>query len=120
MTEKTALQTAAAIRAGETSALAETDAAIARIEAGDGALNAVVVRDFDRARKAAAELDARIARGFDATLLGVPMTIKESYDVAGLPTTFGFTEHRAFVAQEDAVVVQRLKAAGVVVLGKTN
>ncbi len=120
MTQRTALQTAAAIRSGETTALAETDAAIARIEAGDGTLNAVVVRDFDRVRTAAAELDARIAKGFDATLLGVPMTIKESYDVAGLPTTFGFAEHRDFVAQEDAVVVQRLKAAGVVLLGKTN
>ncbi|KQT33577.1 amidase [Sphingomonas sp. Leaf412] len=120
MTERTALQTAAAVRAGETTALAEAEAAIARIEARDGALNAVVVRDFDRARDAARALDARIAAGFDAPLLGVPMTIKESYDVAGLPTTFGFAEHRDFIAKEDAEAVQRLKAAGVVLLGKTN
>ena len=118
--EKTALATAAAVRAGETSALAETDAAIARIEARDGALNAVVVRDFDRARAAAAALDARIATGFDAALLGVPMTVKESFDVAGLPTTFGFVEHRDFIAGADAIAVQRLKAAGAIVLGKTN
>lgn len=118
--ERSALQTAAAIRARDTTALAETEAAIARIEARDGDLNAVVVRDFDRARAAAAALDARIAGGFDAPLLGVPMTIKESYDVAGLPTTFGLEEHRAFIAKEDAIAVKRLKAAGIVLLGKTN
>lgn len=120
MTERTALETAAAVRAGETTALLETEAAIARIEARDGPLNAVVVRDFDRARHAASELDQRIRDGFDAPLLGVPMTIKESYDVAGLPTTFGFEEHRGFIAQEDAVAVQRLKAAGAIIVGKTN
>ena len=115
---KSALQTAAAIRAGDTSALAECDAAIARIEARDGALNAVVVRDFDRARAAARAFDA----GGDKALplAGVPMTIKESFDVAGLPTTFGFAEHKDFVAQEDAVAVRRLKAAGAILLGKTN
>ena len=48
------------------------------------------------------------------------MTIKESYDIAGLPTTFGFAEHRGFVAKEDAVAVKRLKAAGAIFLGKTN
>jgi amidase len=118
--ERTALQTAAAIRAGETTARAETDAAIARIAARDGALNAVVVRDFDRARAAADALDARIATGFDAALLGVPMTVKESFDVAGLPTTWGFEEHRDFVPDADAIAVQRLKAAGAIILGKTN
>lgn len=120
MIERTALQTAAAVRAGETSALAEAEAAIARIEARDGTLNAVVVRDFDRARTAAAALDERIAQGFDAPLLGVPMTVKESYDVAGLPTTWGFEEHRDFIPTTDAVAVQRLKAAGAIILGKTN
>jgi amidase len=120
MMERTALQTAGAVRNGETTALAETEAAIARIEGRDGALNAVVVRDFDRARAAARDLDARIQDGFDAPFLGVPITIKESYDVAGLPTTFGFAEHKDFIAQDDAEVVKRLKAAGAIVLGKTN
>ncbi|MBS0284158.1 MAG: amidase [Proteobacteria bacterium] len=120
MTERSALETAAAIRAGETTALLETEAAIARIEARDGPLNAVVVRDFARARHAAAELDQRIKEGFDAPLLGVPMTVKESYDVAVLKTTWGFTEHRDFTAKRDAVLVQRLKNAGAIVLGKTN
>lgn len=118
MTEPSALQTAAAIHACETTALAETEAAITRIEARDGALNAVVVRDFDRARAAAQAFDASGDKALP--LAGVPMTVKESFDVAGLPTTFGFVEHRAFVAQEDAVAVRRLKAAGAIILGKTN
>lgn len=118
MTERTALQTAAAVRTGETTALAECEAAIARIEARDGPLNAVVVRDFDRARAAARAFD----EGGDKSLplAGVPMTVKESFDVAGLPTTFGFEEHRHFVATDDAVVVRRLKGAGAIILGKTN
>ncbi len=120
MTPPGALATAAAVRSGASTALAETEAAIGRIAARNEALNAVVVRDFDRARIAAAALDARIAKGFDAPLLGVPMTVKESFDLAGLPTTWGFEEHRDFIAQADAVAVTRLKAAGAIVLGKTN
>ena len=116
----TALHTVAAIRAGATTALAETDAAIARIEAGDAAINAVVVRDFDRAREQARAADQRLADGDPAPLLGLPMTVKESYDVAGLPTTWGFAEHAGHIAHADAVAVQRLKAAGAVILGKTN
>ncbi|MEO5938231.1 MAG: amidase family protein [Sphingomonas sp.] len=120
MSERSTLETAAAIRSGETTALLECEAAIARIEARDGPINAVVVRDFDRARQQAAEMDRRLAAGDTAPLLGVPMTIKESYDIAGLPTTWGFEAHRGHIAQKDAVAVQRLKAAGAVFLGKTN
>jgi amidase len=116
----TALQTVAAIRRGQTSAVAETEAAIARIEAGDGPINAVVVRDFDRARDQARAADQRLADGDPAPLLGLPMTVKESFDVAGLPTTWGFAEHAGHIAHSDAVAVQRLKAAGAVILGKTN
>ena len=120
MTHHSALQTAAAIRAGDTTALAACEAAIARIEAADGAINAVVVRDFERACEAARAVDRRIADGYDAALLGVPMTVKESFDVAGLPTTWGHDEHRGFMPTSDAVAVQRLKRAGAVILGKTN
>lgn len=117
---RTALQTVAAIRAGETTAVAETEAAIARIEAGDGPINAVVVRDFDRAREQARAADLRLADGDPAPLLGLPMTVKESFDVAGLPTSWGFAEHANHLAHTDAVSVQRLKQAGAVILGKTN
>lgn len=114
-----ALQTAAAVRSGASSALEQVEAAIARIEAGDAAINAVVVRDFDRACDQARAIDAG-AVAKDAPLLGVPMTVKESYNVAGLPTTWGFAQHAGNLAQQDAVAVQRLKAAGAVILGKTN
>jgi amidase len=118
--DRSAIVTAAAIRSGETTALLECEAAIARITARDGPINAVVVRDFDRARQQAKAMDARLAAGDDAPLLGVPMTVKESFDVAGLPTSWGMEQARHFVAQDDAVAVKRLKAAGAVILGKTN
>jgi amidase len=104
----------------EVSALELTDQFIARIEALDGDLNAVPVRDFARAREAAREADAALARGERRPLLGVPVTIKESYNVAGLPTTWGTPAFKDFVAQEDALAVARLKNAGGVILGKTN
>jgi amidase len=120
VTELGAIETAAAIASGETGARAECEAAIARIEALDGPINAVVVRDFDRARAAADEADAALARGERGPLLGVPMTVKEAFDVAGLPTTWGFEQHRGFIAKADAVAVRRLKAAGAIIVGKTN
>ena len=120
MNERGAIETAAAIARGETSARAEAAAAIARIEERDGKINAVVVRDFERGLQAADEADARLARGERAPLLGVPMTVKEAFNVAGLPTTWGFSEHSDYVADEDAVAVIRLKRAGAVILGKTN
>src|SRR6202162_6022492 len=101
-------------------ALELTDQFIARIAALDGDLNAVPVRDFSRARGAAREADAALARGERRPLLGVPVTIKESYNIAGLPTTWGIPAARGFVPEEDALAVARLKSAGVVILGKTN
>ena len=109
-----------AIASGRISALEACDAAIARIERLDGAINAVVVRDFERAREQAAQRDRKLARGERLPLLGLPMTVKESLDVAGLPTTWGLPQFRDFRPQADAVVVARLKAAGAVILGKTN
>ena len=120
ISERSAIETARAIARGETSAMAECEAAILRIEARDADINAVVVRDFDHAREAARAADAALAAGEARPLLGVPMTIKESHDIAGLPTTWGVETARGFVAQNDSLVVQRLKAAGVVFLGKTN
>lgn len=118
--EPSAIQLAAQIARGELSAVEAVDAAIGRIEAGDGAINAVVVRDFDRARDAAKASDARRAAGQAGPLEGVPVTVKESYNVAGLKTTWGLEFARDFVASEDAHAVKRLKQAGAVVLGKTN
>jgi len=110
----------AALAAGKISALELTDHVIARIEALDPKLNAVVARDFDRGRDAARSADAALARGERRPLLGIPMVVKESFDVAGLPTTWGVPAFKDFIPQEDAVMVARVKAAGAVILGKTN
>ena len=96
------------------------DSAISRIEALDAKINAVVVRDFERARAAADAADTALAKGKSGALLGVPMTVKEHYAVAGLPTTRGDPKYKNWKAEVDALVVQRLKAAGAVILGKTN
>ena len=96
------------------------DAAIARIEALDPKINAVVVRDFDRARTAADAADAALERGERQPLLGLPMTVKEQFNIAGLPTTWGVPKFKDWLPEADALAVQRLKAAGTIILGKTN
>jgi amidase len=96
------------------------DAAIARIEALDPKINAVVVRDFERARAAADAADAALSRGERRPLLGLPMTVKEQFNIAGLPTTWGQPKFKDWRPDADALVVQRLKAAGAIILGKTN
>ena len=117
--EPGALELAAMIRSGELSPLEAVDAAIARIEALDGPINAVPVRDFDRARDAARAMGG--STGSDTQpLFGVPMTIKESFDIAGLPTTWGHTAHKDNIAKRDAKLVSQLKAAGAILVGKSN
>jgi amidase len=96
------------------------DSAIARIEALDPKINAVVVRDFDRARDAADAADAALGRGERQPLLGLPMTVKEQFNIAGLPTTWGFPKFKDWRPDADALAVRRLKAAGAIILGKTN
>lgn len=115
-----ARQQVAALAARQISAVELLDSAIKRVEAFDGKLNAVVVRDFERARVAAAEADAALARGARLPLLGLPMTVKESFNVAGLPTTWGIPRGKDWRPPEDALTVQRLKAAGAIIFGKTN
>ncbi|MFF7009841.1 amidase [Streptomyces fimicarius] len=116
----TAEELAAALRAGEVTSAELTDDAITRIERDDKAVNSVCVPDFDRARAAARAADRARARGEDRPLLGIPVTVKESYNIAGLPTTWGMPQYRNHLPAEDAVQVSRLKDAGAVVLGKTN
>ena len=96
------------------------DAAIARIEAIDPKINAVVVRDFDRAREAAAAADVALAKGDSQPLLGLPITVKENFNVVGLPTSIGDPKFKDRRPQADTLAVERLKAAGAVILGKTN
>ena len=117
---RTAGDLVADLAARRVSAVELLDQAIARIESLDKSINAVVVRDFDRARQAALAADQALARGERRPLLGLPMTVKEAYNVAGLPTCWGFPAFKDWRPPEDAVVVQRLKGAGAVIIGKTN
>ena len=73
--------------------------AIARIETLDPKINAIVVRDFDRARAVADDADAALARGERRPLLGLPMTVKEQFTIAGLPTTWGYPNFRDWRAE---------------------
>ncbi|MCU0867506.1 MAG: amidase [Planctomycetes bacterium] len=116
-----ATELAQMIRRKELSSVELTRYYIGRIERFDAALNAVVVRDFERALEAARASDRLLAQGKrSGPLHGLPMTIKESFDVEGLPTTLGVPEQRDNIARSDAEVVRRLKAAGAHFLGKTN
>lgn len=117
---RTAVDLLRALAARQVSARELVDAAIARIEALDPKINAVVVRDFDRARTAADAADAALSRGEQRPLLGLPMTVKEQFNIAGLPTTWGFEKFRNWRPEADALAVQRLRAAGAIILGKTN
>ena len=109
------------IRSGAIRAQELTEFYIERIERFDPDLNAVVVRDFERARAAARDADRSLAEGREVgPLHGVPVTVKEAYDVAGLPTTWGIPPLQGNIAAQDAETVKRLKAAGAILLGKTN
>lgn len=116
-----ALDLAARLRARSIGARELLEHFLARVERLDGATNAVVVRDFDRARARADAADTAFARGEDwGPLHGLPMTVKESFDIAGLPTHWGFPALRDSIAGANALAVQRLLDAGAVIFGKTN
>jgi amidase len=113
-----ATKLAAAIRARRIGALELFDLYAARIRQHNRALNAICVMDLEGGRKAARAADR--AKGKKGPLHGVPMTVKESFDVAGWPTTWGMPEHQDNLARKDALAVERLKRAGAIVFGKTN
>ncbi|MFT5210045.1 MAG: amidase [Flavobacterium sp.] len=109
------------IKSKKMSSLELTEMYIERIERYDGEINAVVVRDFEGARLAAKAADDALAKGEDLGLLhGLPMTIKEAYDLKGYPTTWGIPMLKDNIAQSDSETVQHLRAAGAHFLGKTN
>jgi amidase len=116
----TATELSAALAAKKISAVELAQDAIGRIERHDGKINAICVRDFSRALEAARAADAARARGEAKPLLGLPITVKESYNVAGLPTTWGFAPQKDFKPPDDALSISRVKEAGGVILGKTN
>ncbi|HEV2558054.1 MAG TPA: amidase [Microvirga sp.] len=96
------------------------DLTLRRIEAANPAVNAVVALDAEGARTAAREADRRLAAGEARPLEGLPITIKDSFDAAGLRTTAGAGPYRDRVPGTDAHAVARLREAGAVILGKSN
>ncbi|HEY0182877.1 MAG TPA: amidase [Rhodopila sp.] len=113
-----ATQLAELVRNRKIGALELLDHYIGRTEALDPRINAIVVRDFERARVRARALDSEADKS--APLFGVPMTAKESFDIEGLPTTRGHAELKDQPVRKSTVAVRRLEAAGAVVFGKTN
>lgn len=118
---RSAAELARMIRDGDISSLELTRYFIERIERFDPTLNAVVVRGFDRALDAAKRADEALMKGHTlGPLHGLPMTIKESFDIQGLPSTFGIPALADNIARQDADLVKRFKAAGAHFMGKTN
>ncbi|MBT3426033.1 MAG: amidase [Gammaproteobacteria bacterium] len=118
---KSAVELASAIAAKQVSSLELTDMYISRVESIDPEINSVVVKDFERGRQAARAADAAVAEGKPlGPLHGVPMTIKEAYDIEGLPTTWGIPEFKNNIATKDSATVVRMKQAGAHFFGKTN
>jgi amidase len=105
-------------RSGKIGCLELLDHQLDRVARHDGSLNAIVVRDFECARGKARALDNSPDRR--GALFGVPMTVKESFDLRGHPTSWGFSHLRDHRAETDALAVQRLEQAGAIVFGKTN
>src|SRR5262245_5945716 len=121
ITGLSAVELARRIRAGELASRKVVDAFIERIEEVNPKLNAVVVRRFDEARREADAADAARGRSeAQGPLHGVPITVKESFHLAGTPATAGIETFAHDNATEDGVLVARLKAAGAIVVGKTN
>ena len=117
----TVSQAAAAIRAGETSAVELTRSCLARIERLDELLNAFVTVTADQALEEAAQADRELASGRDrGPLHGIPVAIKDLIDTRGIRTTYGSRYYADHVPDEDAAVIKRLRDAGAVSLGKTG
>jgi Asp-tRNA(Asn)/Glu-tRNA(Gln) amidotransferase A subunit family amidase len=117
----TAVEARALIGAKQLAPSELLESCIARIERVDHAVNAMVARDFDRARQAAQAADAAVAHGDALPLLhGLPVGIKDLKMVAGLRTTSGSPIFRDFVPTEDDGTVARIRAAGAIIVGKTN
>ncbi len=118
---KSAKSIAVGIRARTFSAVEVVEAHLARINEVNGSLNAVVCLASERARAEARRADEALARGLNlGPLHGVPITLKDSIDTQGVVTTGGTMGRVGFVPDRDSTVAARLRAAGAILLGKTN
>jgi len=119
--EMSAREIAGAIASRDLSAAEAVDHFVARIAAVDDKLNAITVDLSDRARTAAANVDKALARGEKlGPLAGLPVTIKECFDLAGTATTYGLPSRRDLIESKDDPYVAALRAAGAVPIAKTN
>ncbi len=119
--DSTAREMAAAVRAQEISARELLDLHLARIGERNPELNAIVSLDEERARDGAQQADQQLASGdVVGPLHGLPFAFKDTHEVAGWRTTFGSPLFKDFVPDRDELIVERVRAAGVVVIGKTN
>ena len=110
-----------AIRDKQVSSQEVVEAYLKRIEAVNPQLNAVVQLTADEALAQARQADAALARKEDiGPLHGVPMTVKDQFDTAGVISTAGTKGRATFVPQQDATAVARMRSAGAIMLGKTN
>jgi len=118
---RTATDLAAAIRRREVACVEVMEAFLARIEAVNPVLNAIVTLDADLALRGAAAADRALAgAGEPGPLHGLPIAIKDLEDTAGMRTTYGSPIHRDHVPTQDTLLVARLRQAGAIVIGKTN
>ncbi|MEV5493566.1 amidase family protein [Streptomyces bobili] len=110
-----------ALASGQVSSEELLETYLRRIGVHNETLNAVVTLDVERAQCDARAADAKRAAGADlGALHGLPITLKDSYETAGLRTVCGRTHLKDYVPEQDAEAVQRLRAAGAVIIGKTN
>ena len=117
----TAAQIAQSIRDKEISCLEILELYFERIKKYNPSLNAIILMDEPGARSRAIEADKALSRGeVWGPLHGVPMTIKESFDVKGQPSTWGIPQYKDNIASDDSLAVKRMKKAGVTLFGKTN
>ena len=121
LTRLSASELARRIRAGEVSSQEVVEAHIRRIEAVNPRINAVVFPLFEQARVEAKAADEAQAQGKPlGPLHGVPITIKDQFLVKGTPSTWGLLNQANHRAEDDGPLVKRLRAAGAIILGKTN
>ena len=114
-------QLATAIRTGRVSATEVLQAHLAQIARHNPAVNAIITMDSEHPLERARQADAALARReLWGPLHGVPFTLKDAHATAGLRTTTGFPPLANYVPQEDSTVTARLKAAGGILIGKTN
>ena len=117
----TAIEIAAAIRAREMSSVEATQNCLDRIEKHNPELNAFLTVCAEQALDAAAKADAAVGKGdSDQAILGVPLAVKDLHETAGIRTTHGLAAHNEHIPRADCVMVERLRAAGAVIVGKTN